>query len=84
MCIRDSTKGRATMGVMLVRLDEGGHVVGFDRVDEGGQTGRDLDEELDDVPPIAAVEGAQAPAGDAADAAGDEASSQRDEPEDDA
>lgn len=31
------TKGRATMGVMLVRLDEGARVVGFDRVDEGGQ-----------------------------------------------
>ena len=82
------TKGRATMGVMLVRLDEGGHVVGFDRVDEGGQTGRDLDEELDDATPVLAVEGAQAPAGDAADTAGDgagdEAPSQRDEPEDDA
>lgn len=26
--------GRATMGVMLVRLDEGARVVGFDRVDE--------------------------------------------------
>ena len=76
------------MGVMLVRLDEGGHVVGFDRVDEGGQTGRDLDEELDDATPVLAVEGAQAPAGDAADTAGDgagdEAPSQRDEPEDDA
>lgn len=42
------SKGRATMGVMLVRLDEGAHVVGFDRVDEGGQTGRDLSEEMDD------------------------------------
>ncbi len=31
------SKGRATMGVMLVRLDEGAHVVGFDRLDEGGQ-----------------------------------------------
>ena len=41
------SKGRATMGVMLVRLDEGGRVVGFDRVDEGGQTGRDLSVELD-------------------------------------
>jgi len=41
------SKGRATMGVMLVRLDEGGRVVGFDRVDEGGQTGRDLSAELD-------------------------------------
>ncbi len=25
------------MGVMLVRLDEGARVVGFDRVDDGGQ-----------------------------------------------
>ena len=41
------SKGRATMGVMLVRLDEGARVVGFDRVDEGGQTGRDLSVELD-------------------------------------
>ena len=78
------TKGRATMGVMLVRLDEGGHVVGFDRVDEGGQTGRYVNEELDDESPIAVVEGAQAPGGDAADAAGGEASNQQDEPEDDA
>jgi len=30
------SKGRATMGVMLVRLDEGARVVGFDRLDEGG------------------------------------------------
>lgn len=37
------SKGRATMGVMLVRLDEGAHVVGFDRVDEGGQTGNPVD-----------------------------------------
>ena len=44
------SKGRATMGVMLVRLDEGARVVGFDRVDEGGQSGRKLDEEeLDDL-----------------------------------
>ena len=42
------SKGRATMGVMLVRLDEGAHVVGFDRVDEGGQTGRDATDEMDD------------------------------------
>ena len=42
------SKGRATMGVMLVRLDEGGHVVGFDRVDEGGQIGRDASAEIDD------------------------------------
>ena len=33
------SKGRATMGVMLVRLDEGARVVGFDRVDDGGQQG---------------------------------------------
>ena len=38
------SKGRATMGVMLVRLDEGAHVVGFDRVDEGGQTGSRMDD----------------------------------------
>ena len=37
------SKGRATMGVMLVRLDEGARVVGFDRLDEGGQSGRRLD-----------------------------------------
>ena len=42
------SKGRATMGVMLVRLDEGAHVVGFDRVDEGGQTGRDASAEMHD------------------------------------
>ena len=42
------SKGRATMGVMLVRLDEGAHVVGFDRVDEGGQTGRDASAEMED------------------------------------
>lgn len=39
------SKGRATMGVMLVRLDEGARVAGFDRVDEGGQTGRPFDDE---------------------------------------
>ncbi len=38
------SKGRATMGVMLVRLDEGARVVGFDRVDEGGQTLREEEE----------------------------------------
>lgn len=43
------TKGRATMGVMLVRLDEGARVVGFDRVDEGGQTGRSLELEAEDA-----------------------------------
>ena len=43
------SKGRATMGVMLVRLDEGARVVGFDRVDEGGQIVRDLSVELDEA-----------------------------------
>ena len=45
------SKGRATMGVMLVRLDEGARVVGFDRVDEGGQTGRDpsLEDSPEDI-----------------------------------
>ncbi|MDD6181325.1 MAG: DNA gyrase subunit A [Desulfovibrionaceae bacterium] len=43
------SKGRATMGVMLVRLDEGATVVGFDRVDEGGQSLR-LDDAGDDAP----------------------------------
>ncbi len=38
------SKGRATMGVMLVRLDEGARVVGFDRVDEGGQTLPSIDD----------------------------------------
>lgn len=38
------SKGRATMGVMLVRLDEGARVVGFDRVDDGGQSGGELAE----------------------------------------
>ena len=47
------SKGRATMGVMLVRLDEGARVVGFDRVDEGGQTGRDVSEDMDDAPAMA-------------------------------
>lgn len=41
------SKGRATMGVMLVRLDEGARVVGFDRVDDGGQSPLPDD---DDVP----------------------------------
>ena len=56
------SKGRATMGVMLVRLDEGGRVVGFDRVDEGGQTGRDLSAgpDAEDVPSAAAVPGSEA------------------------
>ncbi len=39
------SKGRATMGVMLVRLDEGASVVGFDRVDEGGARKQD-DEDI--------------------------------------
>ena len=43
------SKGRATMGVMLVRLDEGARVVGFDRVDEGGQTGRDAGAEMEEI-----------------------------------
>jgi DNA gyrase subunit A len=55
------SKGRATMGVMLVRLDEGGHVVGFDRVDEGGQTGRDASAEMDDEDDISGL--SSAPAG---------------------
>lgn len=38
------SKGRATMGVLLVRLDDGARVVGFDRVDEGGHSGRDNEE----------------------------------------
>ena len=54
------SKGRATMGVMLVRLDEGARVVGFDRVDEGGQSRRDDD--LDDD----AVDSAVSPASEAA------------------
>ena len=58
------SKGRATMGVMLVRLDEGAHVVGFDRVDEGGQTGSRMDdlEEGDDAPESAAAARESAPA----------------------
>ena len=57
------SKGRATMGVMLVRLDEGAHVVGFDRVDEGGQTGSRMDdlEEGDDAPESAAAARESAP-----------------------
>ncbi|MDR2820767.1 MAG: DNA gyrase subunit A [Desulfovibrio sp.] len=43
------SKGRATQGVMLVRLDDGASVVGFDRVDEGGQTGRDPGDEADEL-----------------------------------
>ena len=47
------SKGRATMGVMLVRLDEGARVVGFERVGEGGQTGRGVSEDMDDAPAMA-------------------------------
>ncbi len=39
------SKGRATMGVMLVRMDNGATVVGFDRVDEGGVRKEELDED---------------------------------------
>ena len=55
---------RATMGVMLVRLDEGAHVVGFDRVDEGGQTGSRMDdlEDDDDAPESTAAPLESAPA----------------------
>ena len=74
------TKGRATMGVMLVRLDEGGHVVGFDRVDEGGQTGRYVNEELDEIMSDETVEGGETPA---AAAPADTQPAQNDEPEDD-
>ncbi|MFT4300777.1 MAG: DNA gyrase C-terminal beta-propeller domain-containing protein, partial [Desulfovibrio sp.] len=74
------TKGRATMGVMLVRLDEGGHVVGFDRVDEGGQTGRDVNEELDEIMSADGVEGGEAPA---VAVPVDDQPEQNDEPEDD-
>ncbi len=42
------SKGRATMGVMLVRLDAGATVVGFDRVDEGGARKQDDEETLGD------------------------------------
>jgi DNA gyrase subunit A len=41
--------GRATQGVMLVRLDGGARVVGFDRVDEGGRPNRDATGEDDSV-----------------------------------
>ncbi|WP_247647497.1 DNA gyrase subunit A [Desulfovibrio desulfuricans] len=71
------SKGRATMGVMLVRLDEGAHVVGFDRVDEGGQTGRDANAELDGddfagVSSTPAVVEPEVPGSDAADDDGEE------------
>jgi len=41
------SKGRATMGVLLVRLDKGAKVVGFDRVDEGGLQNANLQSEED-------------------------------------
>ena len=45
------SKGRATMGVMLVRLDEGARVVGFDRVDEAGVSERGADDpEVTELP----------------------------------
>ncbi len=53
------SKGRATMGVMLVRLDEGARVVGFDRLDEGGQSGHRLDS--DDQTPESSLAEAQTP-----------------------
>ena len=43
--------GRATQGVMLVRLDGGARVVGFDRVDEGGRLNRDATNEDDGILP---------------------------------
>jgi DNA gyrase subunit A len=39
--------GRATQGVMLVRLDGGARVVGFDRVDEGGRINREAADDDD-------------------------------------
>lgn len=80
------TKGRATMGVMLVRLDKGGHVVGFDRVDEGGQTGHDVNEEMDEDLPVATGADIEAPEAAApADAQLEQNDDpQNDEPEDDA
>ncbi|MGV6995166.1 DNA gyrase subunit A [Desulfovibrio sp. QI0430] len=68
------SKGRATMGVMLVRLDEGGHVVGFDRVDEGGQTGRDASAEMDedDMTDVASAPVVAEPEGLADDSADDD------------
>ena len=81
------SKGRATMGVMLVRLDEGGHVVGFDRVDEGGQTGRDASAEMedDDVSGLVSAPAGELPvvdasgADDAVDDAADDAADQGEE-----
>ena len=47
-----------------MRLDEGAHVVGFDRVDESGQTGSRMDdlEDDDDAPESAAAPLESAPA----------------------
>ena len=81
------SKGRATMGVMLVRLDEGAHVVGFDRVDEGGQTGRDASAEMedDDVSGLVSAPAGELPvvdasgADDAVDDAADDAADQGEE-----
>ena len=50
------SKGRATMGVMLVRLDEGARVVGFDRVDDGGQQGPGMTEDEEVAAAVAAEE----------------------------
>lgn len=52
------SKGRATMGVMLVRLDEGARVVGFDRVDDGGQSGGELAEAQEIASAVAAEDAA--------------------------
>ena len=52
------SKGRATMGVMLVRLDEGATVVGFDRVDEGGQClPAESDSGEDETPQVSSATG---------------------------
>lgn len=54
------SKGRATMGVMLVRLDEGARVVGFDRVDDGGQAPAGAGEEAEVADAVAAEDTALA------------------------
>ena len=54
------SKGRATMGVMLVRLDEGARVVGFDRVDDGGQSPAGMEEAEEVTAAVAAEEAALA------------------------
>ena len=64
------SKGRATMGVMLVRLDEGARVVGFDRLDDGGQGAGQVEaEEVADV--VAAEEAALARPGPGGSSPGD-------------